>query len=178
MEYIEPNSERWLNTDDLPNEEWRDIKEYEGLYKISNYGRVKSVEKYVNTGIRHSTKRKIKEKICKLEFKNGSSPYLRIQLIKNGKYKHYSVHTLVLNSFNIEKYKFKYDLREDINNIDINKLEINHIDENIHNNCVDNLEWCTHLYNMNYGTRTIRAIHKANETKRRKKVECAKTMGL
>lgn len=39
---IKTNSDRWLDLKDLPNEEWRDIKDFEGLYRISNYGRIKS----------------------------------------------------------------------------------------------------------------------------------------
>ena len=42
---IKPNSERWLDLRDLPNEEWKDIKNFEGLYQISNYGRVKSLKR-------------------------------------------------------------------------------------------------------------------------------------
>lgn len=45
MEYIEPNSERYLSLEDLPDEVWKDIKNYEGLYQISDYGRVKSLER-------------------------------------------------------------------------------------------------------------------------------------
>lgn len=41
VNYIEPNSERWLNLEDLPNERWIDIEEYIGLYQLSDYGRVK-----------------------------------------------------------------------------------------------------------------------------------------
>lgn len=44
--WVEPNSERWLSLEDLPNEEWKDIKDFEGLYQISNYGRVKSLKRH------------------------------------------------------------------------------------------------------------------------------------
>lgn len=37
-----------------------------------------------------------------------------------------------------------------------NKAEVNHLDENIANNCVENLEWCTSKENANYGTRNQR----------------------
>lgn len=48
FEDIEPNSERWFNLKNLLNEEWKDIKDFEGLYKVSNYGRIKSLEKLEN----------------------------------------------------------------------------------------------------------------------------------
>ena len=42
---IVPNSERYLALNDLFNEIWKDIKDFEGLYQISNYGRVKSLKR-------------------------------------------------------------------------------------------------------------------------------------
>lgn len=59
MDYIEPNSERWLNLDDLPEEEWRDIKDFEGLYQISNYGRVKSLSRIKKIGKDHQSSKLI-----------------------------------------------------------------------------------------------------------------------
>lgn len=168
MEYIEPNSERYLSLEDLPNEVWKDIKDYKGLYQISDYGRVKSLERYVKTGIKHSTLRRIKPKICRVEFKRGSSPYCRIQLRKDKKYTHHSVHCLVAEAF-LDKHDFKYCEGETLTSLA--DLEINHKDENIKNNMLSNLEWCTHLYNMRYGTRLERAVKNANETKKRKKEE-------
>ena len=43
FENVEVNSIRWFNLDNLLNEEWKDVKGYEELYQISNYGRVKSL---------------------------------------------------------------------------------------------------------------------------------------
>lgn len=166
QKYIEPNSERYLSLEDLPNEIWKDIEGYEGLYQISNYGRVKSLERLINTGIKHSNLRKIKSKICRIEFKQGSSPYCRIQLRKDKKYTHHSIHCLVANAF-ISKDTFKMCSEE--KEWFLKDLEINHKDENIKNNNVNNLEWCTHLYNMRFGTRLERAVKKANETRKLKK---------
>lgn len=67
--------------------------------------------------------------------------YLFTGLSKNGKRKFYKVHRLVAQAF--------------IPNPD-NLPEVNHKDENKHNNCVDNLEWCDVKYNRNYGTRNER----------------------
>lgn len=63
--------------------------------------------------------------------------YLRVGLFKDGKQKHYRVHRLVAETF--------------IPN-PLGLPEVNHIDEDKTNNCVDNLEWCDSKYNMNYGT--------------------------
>ena len=107
---------------------WKDIDGYEGLYQVSNLGRIKSLN-YKRTG---------RTKILKLVKSNG---YLDIILYNNGKCKHYLVHRLVAKAF--------------IPNPD-SLPEINHIDENKTNNKVDNLEWCTSKYNSNYGTKPLR----------------------
>ena len=131
FEDVEPNSERWLNLEDLPNEIWKDIKGYEGLYQVSNYGRVKSFTR--NTIRTHILKCNVK--------KNG---YIYITLYNNG-YKYYRLHRLVAETFipNPNNYPC-----------------INHKDENKQNNKIDNLEWCTWKYNANYGTRNQRVINK------------------
>ena len=103
---------------------YRDIKGYEGLYQVSNLGNVKSLN-YNNTN---------KEKV--LQLCAHEKGYLYVGLYKNGKRKSYIVHRLVAETF--------------LNNPD-NLPEINHKDENKTNNCVDNLEWCTTKYNINYG---------------------------
>ena len=41
------NSKRWLSLEDFPNEEWKDIDGFKGLYQISSYGRVKSLDKII-----------------------------------------------------------------------------------------------------------------------------------
>lgn len=107
---------------------WKDIKGYEGLYQVSNMGNVKSLN-YRHTG---------KERILRpMVIRNG---YLIVTLYKNGKCKRLLVHRLVLMTF------------APINNMD--KLDVNHRDENKKNNNLDNLEWCDRKYNNNYGTRT------------------------
>lgn len=124
---------------------WKDIVEYEGLYQVSNFGRVRSLDRYVNhyRGGKKIVKSKILEQDC-----SGNSGYKRVQLCKDGKQKHFSVHRLVAIAFlpNPDHLPF-----------------VNHKDENKANNHVDNLEWCTHEYNDNYGTRNIRM----SETKKK-----------
>ena len=108
------------------DEIWKDIEGYEGLYQISNKGRVKSL-KYG------------KERIRTPVITNDG--YLNVILYKNTTAQHRLIHRLVAEAF--------------IPNQD-NLPEINHRDENKKNNCVENLEWCDRGYNVNYGTRNER----------------------
>ena len=69
---------------------WKDIKGYEGLYQISNYGEVKSLEKKAGFSTR-------KEKILKQHLdKDG---YVKVYLCKNNKVKFLSVHRLIAEAF-------------------------------------------------------------------------------
>lgn len=112
-------------------EEWRDIAGYEGLYQVSNLGRVKSLN-YHRSG---------KEQILNPGKTGKNRGYLQVALCKNGNECRYKVHRLVADAF--------------IQNTD-NLPEVNHKDENTYNNRVDNLEWISHKDNINYGTRTRR----------------------
>lgn len=110
------------------NEIWKPICGFEGLYEVSNLGRVKSL-KYG------------KEKILKqIKDKFG---YLHVILCKNGTKKTSKVHRLVGNAF-----------IPNPNNLPI----INHKDEKKENNIVENLEWCTVKYNNTYGSCIQRRI--------------------
>ena len=108
-------------------EEWKAIAGYEGLYEVSNLGRIKSLSRIDSRGYKRN------EKILKLNKDSGG--YLKVSLYKNGKPKQYNVHRLVAIAF--------------IPNPD-NLPEVNHKDENRINNYVDNLEWCNRKYNCNY----------------------------
>ena len=105
---------------------WCPIKGFEGLYEVSDKGRVRSLK----FG---------KERILKsVRMQKG---YLTVGLYKNGDEKRCYVHRLVAKTF--------------IPNPQ-NLPEVNHKDENKENNSVKNLEWCDQKYNINYGTRTQR----------------------
>lgn len=119
-ENVEVNSERWLDLTLLLNEEFRDIVDYEGLYQVSNYGRVKSFMKW--------TKDNKKERILKQT--PDSQKYLRCCLLN----KPTLIHKIVANTF--------------LNNNN-NYPCINHIDGNKTNNKVENLEFCTYKHNIN-----------------------------
>lgn len=130
-----------LSLGNLPNEEWKDIVGYEGLYQVSNLGRVKSLQRqsapfYTKTG--QISTYTIKDHISKQSFIRG---YLCVQLSIDKEKKMYKVHRLVSNAFIPTPNKF---------------TQINHKDENKWNNCVENLEWCSPSYNNNYGTRNER----------------------
>lgn len=115
------------------NEIWKDIEGYEGLYQVSNLGRVQSVDRL--DGSNHRLKGKIRSTSIR---PNG---YEKVILSKNSKRKGHSVHRLVAQAF--------------IPNPE-NKPQVNHIDENQTNNMASNLEWSTAKENANHGTRTER----------------------
>ena len=117
----------------MTREIWKDIEEYEGIYQVSNLGRVKSFDTKDKLD-RIRTGRVLKP--CR--HKNG---YLHVNLYKNGKRKTHNIHRLVAEAF--------------ISNIE-NKPQVNHIDENKANNVASNLEWSTRKENINHGTRNER----------------------
>jgi hypothetical protein len=124
------------------NEEWRPIPAYEGLYEVSNLGRVKSLRRTVKRGISYNT---VPERILKpFPHRDG---YELVKLCKNSNEKTVKVHRLVAESF--------------LNN-PRDLPEVNHKDENKGNNNSDNLEWCTRCYNNNYGTRKERIYSHPN----------------
>ena len=138
-------------------EVWKDIKGYEGLYQVSNLGRVKSLDRvvYQKNSFGNIQKNIYKGKILSLfEDRDG---YLRINLKKDKKMKQYGVHVLVANTF-LNINNFKHMEYEDLSKIDINRLQINHKNENKKDNCIYNLEFCTVAYNTNYGSREQKII--------------------
>ena len=119
------------------NEEWKDITGYEGLYQVSNFGKVKSLN-YRRTG-----------KECLLSVTTNNFGYSCVYLNKNGKRNGYYLHRLVAEAFLSNPMLLP---------------EVNHKDENPLNNNVENLEWCTHVYNMNYGTVINRVKNKLKKS--------------
>ena len=115
---------------------WKDVVGYEGIYEISNHGRIRThkdkttyTEKH---GVRHWKQRDLKDKTP-----NGRD--VIVELCKNGKGKDFLVHRLVAFAF-IPVVK--------------GKECINHIDGNPKNNNVENLEWCNHLENNRHAFET------------------------
>ena len=125
----------------MKGEIWKDIEGYEGLYQISNMGRVKSLERTVWDS--RGYYKTVSEKIRK-GYDNGHG-YLRVTLCKDGKDKTCRINRLVAMAF--------------IPNPD-NLPEVNNKNEDKTDNRVENLEWCSKSYNVNYGTRNKRIAEK------------------
>lgn len=112
-------------------EEWRPIRGYEGIYDVSNCGRVRSLSRVVNNGSPHG--RKLPDKILLPgKLKDG---YLGVSLNRDGTCKYFKIHRLVAQAF--------------IPNTD-NKPYVNHKDGVKTNNVASNLEWCTQAENMRH----------------------------
>lgn len=142
----------------MEKEEWRDIKGYEGLYQISNFGRVKSLEKPMFSNFKNCPDTIRKERL--LAISTNKYGYKCLTLKKHGIGKQKRINRLVMEAFCPDKTKFKYMPHEDPKKIDLDMLVVNHKDENKLNNYVKNLEWCTRCYNSNYGTMPMRMREK------------------
>lgn len=105
------------------NEKWVSVNGYEGIYEISNYGNVASLN-YNRTGKRKNLTPKLNNK-----------GYLWVELRNKGNKKCCLIHRLVAEHF-----------LENPNNYNL----VNHKDENTQNNLYNNLEWCNASYNANY----------------------------
>lgn len=126
-----------ISNDTLQGEVWKDVVGYKGYYQVSNLGRIRTVGRVVSAC--YKSRQFIQGRIiCPNRFPKG---YLGCTLYKNGSQKLRYIHRLVAEAF--------------IPNPD-NYPQVNHIDEDKSNNRVENLEWCTALYNMNAGTVTAR----------------------
>ena len=108
-------------------EQWKMVPDYEGMYMVSNLGRVKSI-------------RFGRERILKASTSQSGKGYKQVCLCKNGVKKYIGVHILVAMAF-IPNPK--------------NLPEVNHKDEDKSNNCVDNLEWCTASENSLHRCRVL-----------------------
>ena len=104
------------------NEIWENVKDYEGLYQVSNLGNVKNIR--TNKILKQSPHHR---------------GHLRVGLSKNGKTKMYRVHRLVADAF-----------IPNTNNYPV----VNHINGNMKDNRVENLEWCTQKYNCLQASKT------------------------
>ena len=113
---------------------WKDVVGYEGLYQVSNKGNVKSLKRSIiardGRYIREVDECMLRQRL--------SRKYKQVVLCKDSIYKFIRVHRLVAQAF--------------IPNPE-NLPQVNHKDEDKFNNCVENLEWCTQLYNEQYGNK-------------------------
>lgn len=112
---------------------WKDVAGYEGLYRVSEDGQVISLPRTVVISNKTIHRR---EKPMKVHMRGKRGLlYCAVTLTKDGQSKTFSVHRLVANAF--------------IPN-PCNLPEVNHKDKNPLNNRVENLEWCTRQYNIDY----------------------------
>jgi len=111
---------------------WKEIKDYEGLYEVSNLGRVRRIKDWC--GNKNAKKFKPCLRILKPKLNNANKYYL-VSLSKNSKVKYVRIHKLVAETFipNLEGLKC-----------------VNHKDGNKLNNRLDNLEWTTYSGNLSH----------------------------
>lgn len=107
-------------------EQWKNVTGFVGRYQVSNFGRVRSLDMFINGRVRHGRI---------LTNRNRPDGYQDVLLSYNGKQYRPKVHRLVAQAF--------------VANPD-GLEEINHKDEDKTNNAVENLEWCTRKYNNAY----------------------------
>lgn len=114
----------------MEKEEWKDISGYEGLYQVSNFGRVKSLERKVING--SVSKRLSKEKFLKLsKITNG---YLQVNLSKQNRVEKKLVHRLVMETFcPRDDMLLKYN--------GVYLVQVDHINYNKEDNALSNLQW-------------------------------------
>ena len=127
------------------NEIFKDIKNYEGLYQVSNLGNIKSLN-YRNKNIEHFLSQGVNQ-----------FGYKFVVLCKDNKQKNFRVHRLVASAFipNPNNYKI-----------------VNHKDGDKQNNSYDNLEWCTYSENLTHAYETgLMKPHCVNNGKRVKCIE-------
>lgn len=128
----------------MPIEIWKDIKNYEGLYQVSNLGRVRSLDRVIhNSGLIGKDKTFIKKgRILSPRTSKSRglvTGYYRVYLTDGRKGYNKCIHKLVAETF--------------IPNPE-NKPQVDHIDKDVTNNAVTNLRWCTQLENNRFKRRT------------------------
>lgn len=131
---------------------WKDIKGYEGYYQISNLGRVRSVDRIVES--EHRSPQFMKGQIKKVIVRDDSYKY--VTLYKDNKGQNKYIHRLVAEAFipNPDNYPI-----------------INHKDENPSNNNIENLEWCDHQYNLSYGNREQKMLDSEGYKRRTNRIK-------
>lgn len=117
--------------DDL--EIWKEIQDFEGFYEISNFGRVRSVDRVIDSG--QGWCANLKGKVLKANNTGALRNYPSVQLNMGGRKKNHKIHRLVAEAF--------------IPNPD-DKPEVNHKDGNTQNNHASNLEWVTASENVTH----------------------------
>ena len=129
----------------MENEIWKDIKGYEGIYQVSNLGRVKSLSRKIEPT---DGKRPYWMKECIMKQYKEKTGYMSVKLCKSNVHKSQLIHRLVAQAFHPNPNGLR---------------EVNHKDEDKTNNHVNNLEWCSTSYNVKYGTARESRIKKKSK---------------
>lgn len=130
----------------MTDEIWKPISGYEGVYEVSNLGRVRSCDRIVEDD--YCGKRRFGSRV--LRQSQNHSGYCHVKLSKNSKVKTFLVHRLVAEAF--------------VSN-PLSKETVNHKNEIKTDNRAKNLEWMTPKENTNYGTRNERAGKASGRTR-------------
>lgn len=142
-------------------EEWRPVVGWEGLYEVSNLGRVRSLDReYIPKD--RTTSSPLQGRML-ITYKFHAYGYLGVGLSRDGKPRRRYVHTLVLEAFVGPRPPGMY---------------CNHIDADPTNNRVSNLEWCTQKQNMQHASRLGRTKNPAGEDHARAKVTAEQVLTI
>lgn len=114
-------------------EVWKDIPYYEGLYQVSNFGRVRSIERIEYTNRYNKNGKHIKNRILCPRVCGKKKNYYSVALFKNGIRKEHRIHRLVMETF-----------------VGKSNLTVNHKNEITTDNCLDNLEYMSNYNNIRY----------------------------
>ena len=154
-----------LSLEDMEGEVWKDIEGYEGIYQVSNMGRVKSLDRTIKRINNRSDYAKMKGRVL-AQFKDTKG-YLTTNLCKDGKQSHPPIHRLVAKAF--------------VDNIE-NKKTVDHINTIITDNRAENLRWFTYKEQVTLneitrerhkkvvienGRKSIKIAHERNKRKTR-----------
>lgn len=141
----------------MAQEIWKPIKDYEGLYEVSNFGNVRSLDHYASNGVKDIL---YKGRTLKYWW-DGKHNYKMVTLSKDNRKTKYLVHRIVAETF-MENPK--------------NKKEVNHKDGNKGNNEVSNLEWVTSKENKEHAYKN--GYYDTDKFRNRKSYENSKRMSI